>query len=382
MGEVRRLPDFDRSPLIVFWEATKACKLVCKHCRAEAVDKPLPGELSGKEAKSFVESLLGFGDPPPVLIVTGGDPLMRSDIYELLEFAAGAGLRVGIAPSVTPLLTSDAIRRLDAAGVRSVSISLDGAKPETHDSIRGVSGLFRRTVEVLKELAETGFMVQVNTAVMRSNVEELADVAYLLTDLGVRVWEVFFLIRVGRGAELEDITPPEYEDVMHFLYEVSMHGITVRTVEAPFFRRVVLWRRRDRGDDPVERYRLGVLYVVLSKRLRELMGEPTQPSKAQTLSTRDGKGVIFVAYNGDIYPSGFTPYKLGNVRSESIVEVYRNNPVLKKIRAAEFRGRCGLCEFRDLCGGSRARAYATYGDVLAEDPACIYEPGVGGLSRP
>ena len=360
--------DLNLRPIIVFWEATKACKLVCKHCRAEAVEKPLPDELSTSEAMKFIEDLRHFGKPYPLLVVTGGDPLMRSDLFDLISYARSLGLRVALAPSVTPLLTPQVMTKLKELGVTVVSISLDGANPETHDRIRGVNGHFHHTVEAIKSLVSLGFKVQVNTAVTRLNIYELADLVKMLIDLGVHAWEVFFLIRVGRASAELDLEPTEYEDVVGFLYEASKYCLVVRTVEAPFFRRIVKTMKIK------DRPRLGSLYLYLKNRLRELLEEPNCEPMAHVVGTRDGKGVIFVAHNGDVYPSGFMPFKLGNVRHVSLVEIYRRNSMLKLIKEASFKGKCGLCEYRDICGGSRARAYSLTGDPLESDPACIYIP--------
>lgn len=371
--------NFDHRPILVFWETTKACLLKCKHCRAEAIPEPLPGELSTQEGKELMDQVRGFGQPYPVLILTGGDPLMRDDIEELLNYASNLGLRLGIAPAVTERLNDDALAMLTEYGVRYISISLDGMK-ETHEAIRGIEGHFDTTIKVLRELVGGNWILQVNTLVSRETVSDLPRVAALLKDLGVRIWELFFLIKVGRGMEINDLTPKEYEDVVHFLYEVSRYGFEVRTVEAPFFRRAFLMRKDEVVDgDYVEevarRYGLGSLYKRLTRELMEMLGPPEKEAEQRSSYTRDGYGIIFVAYNGDIYPSGFAPYRLGNVRIESLVNVYRENEVLKKIRRADFRGRCGICEYRHVCGGSRARALAILGDILGEDPACVYMPG-------
>ncbi|HEX7604956.1 MAG TPA: SPASM domain-containing protein, partial [Polyangiaceae bacterium] len=204
--------------------------------------------------------------------------------------------------------------------------------------------------------------------VMAQNLTELADIAVLMHEMGVDTWEVFFLITTGRGTEIAGSTPQENEDVCNFLVDASRYGFIVRTVEAPFFRRVVAWRREGR---PVE---AGSLYGGLAERLRTLLGEPRNEPRAQTKGTRDGKGIVFVAHDGDVYPAGFLPITIGNVRDESLVDLYRESPLLRDIRAASFRGRCGACEYADLCGGSRARAYAASGDPLGEDPACAYVP--------
>jgi AdoMet-dependent heme synthase len=367
--------DFDRRPILVFWETTKACGLACRHCRASAIGEPQPGELTTADAARFVESLAGFGMPRPVLVATGGDVLMRHDLDALLEGARVLKVPVALAPSVTPLLTEQRVTELRRAGVRVASISLDGATPATHDGVRGVDGHFASTVEALQSLRRCGLTVQVNTVVMRETVEELPAIARVVKESGASVWEVFFLVRTGRGQALGELTPAENEDVCHFLVDASRYGFIVRTVEAPFFRRVVAWRRDDGGETPVaSRYGLGPLYDRLAAGLRSELGEPTSPLRAQTKGTRDGKGIVFVGHDGSIHPSGFLPLSLGNVRTDGLVGVYREHPLLQRIRAADFSGRCARCPYRELCGGSRARAYAATGDPLAEDPACAYQP--------
>jgi radical SAM protein len=367
--------DFDRRPILVFWETTRACLLACRHCRAEAQEEPLPGELTHAEGLALIDSLEGFGERPPVLIMTGGDVLMRADVFDLVGHTGSLGIPVGLSPSVTPRLTPEAIRAMWSHGVRSASVSLDGATASTHDGIRGVDGHFERTVEALDLMRDEGLSIQVNTTVIRDNVEELADVAVLLRQLGVPTWEVFFLVKVGRGVDVDELTPAENEDVCHLLFDASQYGLAVRTVEGPFFRRVAVWRRDlEPAVDPAERFGLSPLYSRLAGRLRERLGEPEPVSHAQTAGTRDGKGIVFVSHDGDVYPAGFMPLRLGNVKERSVVDIYRDDPTLRAIRAARFTGRCGECEFRDVCGGSRARAWATFGDPLAEDSACIYQP--------
>ena len=374
-----RARDFDRSPMLVFWESTRACMLACRHCRASAIECPMPGELDGKEAASFVHALTGFGRPYPVLVVTGGDALMRDDLLGLVGRASGIGLPVAVAPSVTPRLTSEMLVALKDRGVKAVSISLDGASAETHEGIRGVEGHFEATLAALRLLRSHGFIVQVNTLVMRENANELADVARIVKEVDASIWELFFLVQVGRGSILEELSPAENEDVCHFLFDASRYGFVVRTVEAPFFRRVVAWRKGDSpGADPRDRYELGPLYETLSTRLQLLLGEHGSEPKAQIKGTRDGKGIVFVSHDGEIFPAGFLPLSLGNVKSDNIVQVYRENALLKDIRAARFHGRCGECEYADLCGGSRSRAFAASGDALGEDPACAYLPHSAG----
>jgi radical SAM protein len=376
-GAMHREWPFDLKPLLVFWETTKACKLSCKHCRASAITEPLPGELSHEEALKLIDDLAGFGRPLPILVFTGGDPLMRKDIWELISYAKGKGFRVALAPAVSPLLNESTIRKMVEYGVDGISISLDGAHPETHDSIRGIKGVFNKTISVVKRMIEEGLRVQINTAVMRDNVMELPEIVKLLHEINVKTWEVFYLIPVGRASKSLDLTPQEWEDVSHFLYEASKYGLLVRTTEGPMFRRIALIRRvlELKGVNPDEVLKPGPLYRQLVRKLREIMGAPFSEPLASTTGTRDGKGILFISYDGTVYPSGFMEYPLGNVRTRSIVEIYRENSVLKMIRSAQFKGRCGICEFRDLCGGSRARAYTVLGDPLGEDPACPYEPG-------
>jgi len=355
--------------MLVFWEVTRACQLACFHCRASATEGALPGELSTAEGLNLIDQVAAFGRPYPILVLTGGDCLLRPDLFDLVAHAKKLGVPVALSPSVTPQLTPEKIELMVTSGINAVSISLDGAVPATHDGVRGIPGHFEDTIKAITALSAAGLTVQVNTTVMRANVNELADVADLISRAGAHIWEVFFLVQVGRGVATDAVSPQEHEEICHFLYDASQHGFIVRTVEAPFFRRVVF--RRQEGDPAPA----SPLYMALSGRLTALMGPAAGRPRAQTASTRDGKGILFVAHDGEINPAGFLPLPLGNVRDESIATIYRDDPLLRKIRDAEFTGRCGRCEYADLCGGSRARAYAATGDPLGEDPACPYEPG-------
>ena len=360
--------DFSRRPMLVFWETTRACQLACYHCRASATSLALPGELTTEQGKSFVDQVAGFGRPYPILVMTGGDCLLRADIFELVDYATSLGIPVALSPSVTPSLNAQMIERIVASGVKAVSISLDGAVAQTHEAVRGIPGHFQETLNAIRALTAAGLTVQINTTVMRSNVNELAKIAHLVQDTGAHIWEVFFLVQVGRGSITEAISPGEHEEISHFLFDASQYGFIIRTVEAPFFRRVV--KRRLEGDSAPT----SDLYSTLSSELTTLMGPATQRIRAHTTSTRDGKGIVFVAYDGEVYPAGFLPQPLGNVLTTPIAEIYQDNLLLRQIRASEFSGRCGYCEYSDLCGGSRARAFAETGDALGEDPACAYQP--------
>ncbi|HEY8773279.1 MAG TPA: TIGR04053 family radical SAM/SPASM domain-containing protein [Gaiellaceae bacterium] len=360
--------DLERRPILVFWEVTRSCLLACRHCRASAIAEPLPGQLSTEEGERFLETLTGFGRPYPVLVLTGGDVLMRPDLLPLARRAHELGLPVAVSPSVTPRLEPGTLQALRNIGVKVASLSLDGASPETHEGLRGVEGHFEATLAALRSLRAHGFTVQVNTVVRPENVEELPEIAAIVDEVSASIWEVFFLVRTGRGSGLAELSPEQNEDVCHFLVDAAQYGFVVRTVEAPFFRRVVEWRRDERACET------GPLYERLTGRLRSLLGEPRSESRAQTKGTRDGKGIVFVAHDGDVYPAGFLPIAVGNVREQSLVSLYRASPLLREIRQARFNGRCGKCEYADLCGGSRARAYAASGDPLGEDPACAYRP--------
>jgi radical SAM protein len=365
-----RGPDYAERPMLVFWETTRACQLACRHCRASATPQALPGELSRAEGFALIDQVAGFGRPYPILILTGGDCLLRPDLFDLVAHATGLGVPVCLSPSVTPMLTAAMIGRIAGSGVRAVSISLDGARAATHEGVRGIRGHFDATVQAITALAEAGLTVQVNTTVMRANVAELADIAALTVRSGARIWEVFFLVQVGRGRAEGEVTAAQHEDVCQFLYDAAHYGVVVRTVEAPFFRRVAAQRRAGATVTGGEKG----LYGALFWRLRELLGPPGPRPNAHTAPTRDGKGIVFVAHDGEVYPAGFLPLGLGNVRDLPLRTIYRDTPVLRSIRAARFAGRCGRCEFADLCGGSRARAYAATGDPLGEDPACAYQP--------
>jgi radical SAM protein len=313
--------------------------------------------------------LLEFDEPYPALLLTGGDPLMRADFFELIEHAKKNGLYVAVAASVTPKLNHETIARMKELDVDIISVSLDGASPDTHDRLRGVPGTWRSTIDALRSARETGLRAQVNTTVMRSNIDELADIFHIVKEAGSVAWEVFFLIRTGRGAALESLQPVECEEVMHFLYDASQYGLPVRTAEGPSFRRVRIERQRELSPP------IGEVYNKLSERLRFLEGSPAARPSVKVTQTGDGRGIMFVNYDGEVYPSGFLPVSAGKVPEDSLISIYRSNELFANLRdPSRLRGRCGRCEYRAICGGSRSRAYAELGDAFGEDPACPYVP--------
>ena len=352
--------DFHRNPLMFYYEVTLACDLVCKHCRASAQECAHPEELSHAQAKALIDQVASF-PRPPMMVFTGGDPLKRPDLFDLLRHAVGRGIRPALTPSATPLATYEAFRRAREAGVGALGISLDGADAPTHDAFRGFEGSFDRTLEMLDNARKLGMAVQVNTTITRRNAAQVDAMAELLAGRGIAMWAVFFLVPVGRGVEEERIRPQEYEEVFARLWHHAQHRpYAVKTTEAPHYRRFVL----QQGGDP--------------------LAGPEGEGRAQIARRRghraplgvgDGKGVMFVSHTGEIFPAGFLPLLCGRFPNDSVVDVYQNQPTFQALRNPDgFKGRCGYCEYRYVCGGSRARAYAVTGDALATEPDCVYVP--------
>ena len=357
---------FSNKPILLFWETTRACPLRCVHCRADAIENPLPGELSTAEGRNLIDQVAAFGKPYPVIIFTGGDPLKRDDLYELLAYASSKGIGFAVSPAVSQFLTIEVLEKLKRSGAASISVSLDGAQKEIHDSIRQLNGTYERTISVMRQAIGIGLPVQVNTTVMKQNVTELPMMFKQLMELGIKVWEVFFLIKAGRGKGVDDLTPSECESVCNFLYDVSKCGIIVRTVEAPFIRRVA--KRRERTDYWAE----DELYLKMRSELDAFGYRPVAPSTIKPVGTLDGDGIMFVSYDGTVSPGGFLPLGVGNVKNGNIVDVYTKNELFMDIRERRLEGPCGTCAFKSECGGSRARAYAYSGNPLGSDSACFY----------
>ena len=361
--------DFKEKPIFVCWETTKSCLLSCRHCRATAIRSGLPGELDAATGLQLIDQIVDFSKPYPALLFTGGDPLMRPDVFDLIEHAAKKGIYTAVAASVTPLLGRDRLEKMKALGVEVISVSLDGATASVHDKIRDIPGTWQATLEAITTASSCGLRLQVNTTVMKSNLSQLADIFHLIRERGAVAWEVFFLVRTGRGSALENPEPWECEEVAQFLYESTQYGIPVRTSEGPHFRRISLQRQKD------PRVPKGKLYTLLAQRLRELEGEPKNSPTVRLSGTGDGRGIIFIGHDGEVYPSGFLPLPLGNIRNESLTSIYTSSPMLVGLRdPSKLKGRCGACEYATVCGGSRSRAYAEFEDAYQEDPACVYVP--------
>lgn len=285
----------------------------------------MPGELTTSEAMALLREVRRFGEPPPVVVLTGGDLLMRADVFDLVAYARDVGLHVAAAPAVTPLLTREAVRRLSDAGAGAVSLSID-ATEAVHDAIRGTSGTFQKTLEAARWALQTGMRVQVNTVVMQRTVHHLPALVQVLVQEGIPIWEVFFLIATGRGLQEESLGPEEYRDVCRFLLDVTRHGLLVRTVEGPLIRQVA-----ECPGVPA-----GPLYGSLSAELDDRLGEAQGSARIGKVGTLDGDGIIFIGYDGTVTPGGFLPLRLGNVRQESLAEIYRDHPLLRAIRTRQI----------------------------------------------
>jgi AdoMet-dependent heme synthase len=331
---------FERAPRRVYWETTRACSLVCRHCRADAVTAAHPDQLTTAEGFRLLNDLARFGSPLPHVVFTGGDALERTDLLDLIRHARGLGLGVSVAPSATARLDEAALGDLKAAGVQAISLSLDAATAAHHAAIRGVPGCYARTLQAAVDARSIGLPLQVNTLVSAETIDDLALVHELVVSLGAARWSLFFLITVGRGALLAQITPEQFGRVLDWLVALSSNGgPVIATTEAP--------------------------------QLRRLLAERRASAAVPGAGIRDGNGIMFVSHTGDVTPSGFLPVSVGNVRTDDLVTLYRGAPLFRRLRRSEgFGGRCGACRYRDVCGGSRARAFAASGDPLAEDPLC------------
>ncbi|BCJ50187.1 radical SAM protein [Actinoplanes sp. NBRC 14428] len=365
-------------PFIVIWEATQACPLQCHHCRASARPRRDPGELDTGEAVALMEQVARFGRPAPLFVITGGDPFQRPDLTTLVRRGTELGLAVSVSPSGTPTLTRDALAGLRDAGARAISLSLDADGPAAHDGFRGVEGVYALTVRAWDDALDLGLKVQINTTVTRRTVDGLPGIAALVRDRGALLWSVFFLVPTGRGRALAALDAAGTEDVLHVLYDLG-ETVPVKTTEAHHFRRVCVQRAilARRGVPAGEALGLGPLYRRLRARLDELgLTSGPQRRRRPPLRVSAGNGFVFVSHRGQVHPSGFLPLPAGDVRTRSLVDIYREAPLFTALRDADrLQGRCGACEFRTVCGGSRARAYAVTGDVHGEEPACGYRPG-------
>jgi radical SAM protein len=349
----RALPaDFARTPFIVIWEVTRACALACVHCRADAIARRDPRELSTEEGFRLIDQIVSFGEPYPLLVLTGGDPMWRKDLAVLVGYAAASGLSVALTPSGTAAATRSRMEELKAAGLSRIAVSLDGPDADAHDRFRRVRGSFKYTMRIIDNAIDLGLPLQINTTVSQCTLPVLPAIADRVRELPLALWALFFLIQTGRGATLDQISADDCEGVLRWLHELSSWvPFGVKTTEAPHFRRVI-------AESPTA--------------TRALV---RRPQLRAPRAVNDGNGFVFVDHVGQICPSGFLPLPRGNVRTANLRDVYQRDELFVRLRdPAALTGRCGRCPFRAVCGGSRSRAFAATGDVFASDPLCAYEP--------
>lgn len=335
---------WDQNPFIVIWEVTRACALACRHCRAEAQPRRHPCELDGAAARALIEQVARAR--PAIFILTGGDPMCRTDLPELIEYASGLGLRVALSPSATPRWLRADLPKLRECGLRGVSLSLDGSCEETHDAFRGVKGTWKRTMLGYEAARDADLSVQINTTITKQNLGEFDKFVEYLVNMEPDMWSVFQLIPTGRATRADLIDSQEMEELFERLADLSGEvPFPIKTTEGHHYRRVMIQKGKFEKGAP------------------GLQG------------IGDGKGFVFISHTGEIFPSGFLPLLAGNVRNSELIEVYRDSPLFQSLRdPAQLKGKCARCEFRVICGGSRARAYGMTGDALEADPLCIYQP--------
>ncbi|MBX6342613.1 MAG: TIGR04053 family radical SAM/SPASM domain-containing protein, partial [Thermomicrobiaceae bacterium] len=347
--------DFARQPFVLAWELTRACNLACVHCRAEAQLRRHPLELTTEEARRFIDDVARF-DVPPVLILTGGDPMRRPDLIDLIAHATERGVRTTLTPAGTPLASPRRLAAARDAGLSRVAVSLDGPDAETHDRFRRVPGSFEWTLAIVRSARALRLPVQIHTTLSRQTIAYLPRMADLAEQLGAVVWAVFCLVPTGRAQFVDELTAEEYERTFAWLVERSATATwNLKLTEGYHFRRVLAQRRAG----PV---------AGLGFQSADGIGRAPRAVNA-------GNGFCFVSHVGEVYPSGFLPLPVGNVRAHSIVSLYREHPLFRALRDPDrLKGKCGRCPFKRICGGSRSRAFAHTGDYLAADPACAYDP--------
>ena len=353
--------NFAERPMLVYWETTQACPLACRHCRASAMPTPHPLQLTYQEAERLLDDVASFGEPKPHLVLTGGDPLQRDRLFDIIAMARHRGINVSVTPAASPLLTRETFVELKAAGVDSIALSLDGSTAEKHDDIRQVPGTFDITMKAVRWAGQVGLPLQLNTLVTDETASDLEAIYELLHDFPLMRWSLFFLISVGRGKQLNELEPARAEALMHWIQDlVPVAPFQIKTTEAPSYRRVASETMKEKGMTPAE-IRCTSVHA--------------------GYGIRDGNGIVFVSHLGQVYPSGFLPLEAGNIRQSSLKDIYQNSEVFKMVRDVDhFEGKCGDCEYRRICGGSRARAYAHTGNAAGSDPICAYQPVLAGAA--
>lgn len=360
--------DFNDNPYIVIWEVTRACQLKCLHCRADAQNKPDPLELTPEEGKNLIDQIYDMGNP--MLVFTGGDCMMREDLFDLAEYSIKKGMRVSMTPSATDNVTKENMQRAKEVGLSRWAFSLDGPTPEIHDHFRGTPGSFDLTIEKVKYLNDLNMPLQLNTVISRYNYEHLEQMAELMKELNVVMWYIFLLVPTGRGQLDACLTPAEHEKVFRWLYELSKTApYDIKTTAAQHYRRVVFQQKARENRVNLDE---GIRY---EDTLTKDMASVIDGLKRAPKGVNDGNGFLFISHTGDVMPSGLLPLVGGNVREKPLAEIYRKSPIFKDLRSPDrYKGKCGVCEFRFVCGGSRSRTYAVTGDYMGSEPFCVYIP--------
>jgi radical SAM protein len=358
--------DYNENPFIVIWEVTRACQLKCLHCRADAQFKPDPNELTHEQGIKLLDEIYEMNNP--MLVFTGGDCMLREDLFELADYAVKKGMRVSMTPSATDNVTKEKMERAKEVGLSRWGFSLDGPTPEIHDHFRGTPGSFDLTLEKIKYLNELNMPLQINTVISRYNYDSLEQMSKLVEKLGVVMWYIFLLVPTGRGQMDDCLTPAEHEKVFRWLYDLSKKvPYDIKTTAAQHYRRVVVQQKS--RENLIEKGE--IRYEDSITDTASLIDGLKRAPKG----VNDGVGFIFVSHTGDVMPSGLLPIVVGNVKEKPLAEIYRESPVLKELRDPNlYKGKCGVCEYRFMCGGSRSRTYAITGDYLESEPMCVYIP--------
>jgi len=369
LGSPLPVVDYSVAPFLVIWETTQACALACRHCRASARPERDALELTTEEGLSVIDQVADLGTP--LLVLSGGDPLNRPDLFTFIRHAKKRGLRVATIPAATERLTPAVVAKLKESGLDQMALSLDFPDAARHDAFRGVPGAFARTLEAARWARQSDLPLQINTTVCRDTASSLEEMGALVEALGVVFWEVFFLVPTGRGSGLQGLSARECERLFAVIDGVQRRSsFIVKVTEAPHYRRFVAQRkRREAGASTRPKGQ-----AVMPQELTRSEG----PGHTVGLAPRGvnaGNGFLFVSHQGNIFPSGFLPQLAGSVRSGTLADVYRNHELFVRLRRpSSLHGRCGRCEFAEICGGSRSRAFALTGDPLASDPWCAYQP--------
>ncbi|MBS2004773.1 MAG: TIGR04053 family radical SAM/SPASM domain-containing protein [Candidatus Obscuribacterales bacterium] len=348
---------YDQSPYLVLWELTRACALACRHCRADAIRQRDNRELSFQECQRVLDELARF-DRLPLIVLTGGDPVWRPDLFQIIKEAKLRNFSVAITPSATPRTSKSIVDELKISGIARIAVSLDGPDADTHDKFRGVQGSFKWTHEIVNWAHQAQVPLQINTTIWKGNIDQFDNMAGKVKTLDPVLWSLFFLVPTGRAGQQMQIEAQEAEFILSKMVELAdTSSYDLKATAAPHFRRVLL-QQSDAVNDPD---------------LEQLSSTMRLGSLRSYQSVNDGKGILFISHTGDIFPSGFLPLSAGNIRDDSLVEIYRHHPLFTALRDPELlRGKCGRCRYKSVCGGSRARAFARSGDYLAEDPLCSY----------